>query len=432
MKYLSAANLRITCCLAMIPEIDLDIGKLDIISGEQLNWLCKEWETVLFLNSNGQGPSYLALANSSAKKCKTSDLNELTCWLNKHKNLWLFGYFGYDLKNQLEKLNSHNEDDLNMPDSYFFVPDVLLKLTDNVELIYGKFSGFKNAKFSAQPKSEKKVQWKVSEQTYIKQVLKIKANIQLGDIYELNYCHEFYLKEANINPSELYTYLNELTRAPFSSFLKMDSKCVLSASPERFICKKGDRVVSQPIKGTIGRGKNPKEDRDLLKRLLNDPKERSENIMIVDLVRNDLSKFAKKNSVNVDELCKVYSFRTVHQMISTVSAVVDHGHTNSDILLACFPMGSMTGAPKIRAMQLIEEYETTRRGVYSGTIGYFNPDGDFDFNVVIRSLMYNVEKAYLSGMVGGAITSKSDAKKEYDETQLKAKALIQAIEKCIK
>ena len=353
-------------------------------------------------------------------------------WLNEHKDTWTLGYFGYDLKNELEKLSSCNDDVLNMPDSYFFVPEVLLRLTNKVEVLIGDFTGFKNAEFEEPIKSSSKFQWKESKQAYVKQILKIKDHIQHGDIYELNYCHEFYLKDAKINPSQLYMELNQLTRAPFSTFLKMGDQFVSCASPERFIRKKGNRVISQPIKGTIKRGANSKEDAFLVKKLKNDPKERSENIMIVDLVRNDLSKIAMNNTVNVDELCEVYSFRTVHQMISTVSAEANPSYSNTDILLACFPMGSMTGAPKVRAMKLIEKYEKTKRGVYSGSIGYFSPDGDFDFNVVIRALIYNANKAYLSGIVGGAITSKSNPNNEYDETKLKAQALIEAIEKCIK
>ncbi|MBT6513448.1 MAG: anthranilate synthase component I family protein [Crocinitomicaceae bacterium] len=410
----------------------MESEKQHIINEQRLNGLCNEWETVLFLNSNDQGPDYLALANSSSKSCETGDLNQLQDWLNKHKDTWTLGYFGYDLKNELEKLSSCNDDVLNMPDSYFFVPDVLLKLTNKVEVLIGDFAGFKSLEGEGIIKSKGKLQWKESKQAYIKQILKIKDHIQLGDIYELNYCHEFYLKEAKINPSQLYIELNHLTHAPFSTFLKMGNKYVSCASPERFIRKKGNRVISQPIKGTIKRGENSKEDAVLVNKLRNDPKERSENIMIVDLVRNDLSKIAMNNTVSVDELCEIYSFRTVHQMISTVSAEANPSYSNTDILLACFPMGSMTGAPKVRAMKLIEKYEKTKRGVYSGTIGYFSPDGDFDFNVVIRALIYNADKAYLSGIVGGAITSKSDPNNEYDETKLKAQALIEAIEKCIK
>lgn len=186
------------------------------------------------------------------------------------------------------------------------------------------------------------------------------------------------------------------------------------------------------MKGTVKRDGNKEKDMLLKSQLEKNPKERSENIMIVDLVRNDLSKIAKSNSVKVDELCKVYSFKTVHQMISTVSAEIDEEQNNLDVLLACFPMGSMTGAPKVRAMKLIEKYEATKRGLYSGSIGYFDPNNDFDFNVVIRSIILNSEKKCLSAMVGGAITSKSVPEDEYEETKLKANALILAIEKCIR
>jgi len=169
------------------------------------------------------------------------------------------------------------------------------------------------------------------------------------------------------------------------------------------------------------------DDERQAKALRSSEKNRAENIMIVDLVRNDLSKVARRNSVKVKELCTVYSFETVHQMISTVTAEVENDQNNLDIVLSCFPMGSMTGAPKIKAMELIEKYESTKRGLYSGAIGYFNPNGDFDFNVVIRALLYNAENRNLSGMVGGAITSKSIPEKEFEETKLKARALIEAV-----
>lgn len=185
--------------------------------------------------------------------------------------------------------------------------------------------------------------------------------------------------------------------------------------------------MSQPIKGTARRAEDREEDQQIIEALENDPKEHSENVMIVDLVRNDLSRIAEKGSVRVDELCKVYTFTQVHQLISSVRARIAEGIPPVEALRTSFPMGSMTGAPKISAMKIIEELEETRRGLYSGAVGYFSPDGDFDFNVVIRSILYNVKNQYLSFSVGGAITASSIPEKEYEECMIKARAMLQVL-----
>jgi para-aminobenzoate synthetase component 1 len=208
----------------------------------------------------------------------------------------------------------------------------------------------------------------------------------------------------------------------------MFDKYIMSASPERYLKKENETIISQPIKGTAKRSDNPKEDDKLKEDLLKDEKERSENIMIVDLVRNDLSKTAIKGTVRVEELCKIYSFDQVHQMISTVTSKVEETTNPIDIIKSTFPMGSMTGAPKISAMKIIEALEKTKRGVYSGAIGYFTPDNNFDFNVVIRSILYNATRQYVSYSVGGAITAKSNPLKEYEECLVKAKAMRTVLE----
>jgi para-aminobenzoate synthetase component 1 len=253
----------------------------------------------------------------------------------------------------------------------------------------------------------------------------LKEHIQQGNIYEVNFCQEYYAENVDI-PFELDAYfkLNQLTLAPNSAFMQWDEYMVLCGSPERFLKKGGTRLTSQPIKGTAARGENEQEDEANKKALFSDKKERSENIMIVDLVRNDLSRIAEPNSVQVDELCGIYTFETVHQMISTVSCEVKKDIQLTDILKATFPMGSMTGTPKLRAMELIEETESFKRGLYSGSIGYITPDGDFDLNVVIRSFLYNKNEKYLSCSVGSAITIKSDPEKEYEECQIKVKRLM--------
>ena len=249
-----------------------------------------------------------------------------------------------------------------------------------------------------------------------------------GDIYEANFCQEFYSEHAEIDPLQTYLQLNSISNPPFATFARFHQHYLISASPERYLQKKGQQIISQPIKGTAARAGDSEVDHKLVERLQSDPKERSENVMIVDLVRNDLSKVAKKGSVEVEELCKVYTFQQVHQMISTVKAELEEGIPAVEVVRSCFPMGSMTGAPKISAMKIIEELEETKRGVYSGAAGYFDPQQDFDFNVVIRSILYNEEEKYVSFSVGSAITAGSIPQKEYEECLLKAKALLEVLQ----
>ena len=268
-----------------------------------------------------------------------------------------------------------------------------------------------------------KIQQRISKEEYINSVHTIQEHIQAGDIYEMNFCQEFYVEDVTIDALTVFEKLNRLSKAPFSCYYKLNKKHLLCASPERYFKKASNKLISQPIKGTSKRGASTEEDEQLKLSLLNDEKERSENIMIVDLVRNDLSKVAKRGSVKVEELCGLYSFEQVHQLISTISCEIDSDVSIIDILKSTFPMGSMTGAPKIRAMQLIEQYEKTKRGLYSGAVGYISPEGDFDFNVVIRSILYNENERYISYIAGSAITSKSIPEKEYEECMTKAKAM---------
>jgi para-aminobenzoate synthetase component 1 len=272
------------------------------------------------------------------------------------------------------------------------------------------------------------IQTDLSKEKYLEKIKSIKEHIQQGDIYEANFCYEYHAQNIQIEPLGIYQKLNERTQAPFSVFGKINHRYIISASPERFIKKEDNKVISQPIKGTIKRGKDEQEDLEMIQFLENNPKDRSENIMIVDLVRNDLSKIANPASVVVEELCKIYTFKNIHQMISTVSAKIENV-TSIDIIKALFPMGSMTGAPKIRAMELMEHFEENKRGLYSGAIGYFAPNGDFDFNVAIRTLLYDEIQKTISFSVGGAITDLSLPEQEYEETLLKAEAIIKALTK---
>lgn len=357
---------------------------------------------------------------------------------------WIFGYLAYDLKNDVENLHSHNFDGLNFPELFFFQPKKIFLLKDDVlELRYLRVvedeieadleqilqkGDFQEDLFSAES-SPLKMKPRLSKEEYLQKLEKMLAHIQRGDLYEANFCQEFYAEGSEINPPEIFSALNAISNPPFATFLRNYDQYLLSASPERYLQKKGNELISQPIKGTAPRAlSDPEKDLELAKTLEEDPKERSENVMIVDLVRNDLSKTAKKGSVQVTELCKVYSFQQVHQMISTVKAELQEGIPAVEVLRTTFPMGSMTGAPKISALKIIEDLEETKRGLYSGAVGYFDPAGDFDFNVVIRSILYNAANKYVSFSVGGAITAKSIPEKEYEECLVKAAALKQVLE----
>ena len=271
------------------------------------------------------------------------------------------------------------------------------------------------------------IEQRISKENYLSKVSKMLEHIHRGDIYEANFCMEFYAENAQIEPLEIYQKLNAISEPPFAVYFKNNFQYLLSASPERYLRKEGLKVISQPIKGTARRSFDLEQDEQLKSDLAQNEKERSENIMIVDLVRNDLSHTATKGSVQVEELCQIYTFKQVHQMISTIVSEVENTTSPIEILRTTFPMGSMTGAPKISAMQIIEELEETKRGLYSGAVGYFTPTGDFDFNVVIRSILYNAQNQYLSFSVGSAVTSQAIPEMEYEECLLKAKAMFEVL-----
>lgn len=347
---------------------------------------------------------------------------------------WIFGYLSYDLKNDVENLSSKNFDGLHFPDLYFFQPQKIIFIKDDqVEFHYLRMiddeidddhEEIQNITIESNSEhTPVKVEARISKSEYLEKIKLMLNHIHRGDIYEANFCQEFYSENVDIDPFNIYRSLNEISTPPFAAYLKLENFNLISASPERYLKKKGDHLLSQPIKGTARRAEDVKEDLRIAAELANDPKEQSENVMIVDLVRNDLSRIAKKGSVEVDELCKVYTFKQVHQLISSVTAEIAEDIPPVEALRTSFPMGSMTGAPKISAMKIIEKLEESKRGLYSGAVGYFTPTGDFDFNVVIRSILYNSENKYLSFSVGGAITAKSDPEKEYEECILKAKAM---------
>ena len=344
---------------------------------------------------------------------------------------WIFGHFSYDLKNKIETgLFSQNTDKVQFPECVLFVPRIVLKLSsgslsigvidDNADEIFTQITAENSLHELPSPVAMKPG---ISKEAYVDAVRKLQHHIGQGDCYEINFCQELFAN-ASINPVAVYEQLNAVSPNPFSAFYKVEDHFLLCASPERYLKKEGQKIISQPIKGTSARDTNNEIDSQNRQQLLHSAKDRSENVMIVDLVRNDLSKVCEEGSVGVDELFSVYTFPSVHQMISTVSGTLKADTTFADILQATFPMGSMTGAPKRKVMQLIEQYESSKRGIYSGAVGYISPEKDVDFNVVIRSLVYNNNAQYLSFHVGSAITSYSDPEKEYEECLLKGEAIM--------
>jgi len=359
--------------------------------------------------------------------------NSLRAFHLQHQD-WLFGYLSYDLKNEVEQLNSTNHDGICAASLCFFIPKYVLLLKGNKLVIHTYETKEKCKQFLAklEKNSEEKIssitlQKRESKDMYLQKIAQIKKHIQRGDIYEMNYCQEFFAREIILNPAAIFQKLNKNTNTPFSSFLKLHHIYAMCASPERFIKKSGNQLISQPIKGTRRRGENPEEDIMLIEELTNSKKDVSENVMITDLVRNDLSITATQGNVKVTELCGVYTFENVHQMITTITSEVDEKVHFSTILESVFPMGSMTGAPKLKTMELIEEFESFKRGMFSGAIGYITPKGDFDFNVVIRTILCNASTKYLSVGVGGAITIKSDAEEEYEECLVKVKPIFEVL-----
>ncbi len=412
----------------------------------QLVECSSEFEHFLLFNSNRNhitSHSYssfeILAACDSIKKVSTNDNHfDAIKKFNQENNDWIFGHLNYDLKNDLEDLTSANFDSIEFPEFFFFIPRFVFKVSKSVlEVGFIESHNSENDAIILIEKIQsicinkeheynniRNIQHNFSKSEYLEEVKIIKKHILLGDIYELNFCTEFLAKNANINPSSTYIRLNSISPAPFSGFYKLKDKYLISSSPERFLAKRENKIISQPIKGTIKRGHTGDEDEFFKKKLKTDIKERAENIMIVDLVRNDLSRSAKVGSVNVEELCEIYSYKYVHQMISTVVSELDEEQFDIiDAIKTSFPMGSMTGAPKIKAMELIEKFERSKRGLYSGCIGYITPEKNFDFNVVIRSILYNITKQILSFSVGSAITFKSDPEKEYEECLLKAEAM---------
>jgi para-aminobenzoate synthetase component 1 len=357
--------------------------------------------------------------------------DQLRTFYELHKN-WIFGLLSYELKNEIERLDSSHSDELGFPDLFFFVPKYLIAIKEErITVILGDpsiitaISEYSINKHTVE--SALNIKSRIDKDDYINTVKKLQEHIKRGDVYEVNFCQEFFSENAQINPLAIYQSLNAISPTPFAGFFKIYDRYILSATPERFLCKRGNKLISQPIKGTAKRNTDPLIDEQIKTELRSNRKEQAENVMIVDLVRNDLTKSAVKGTVKVDELFGIYTFPQVHQMISTISCELHPSIHFIEAIKNTFPMGSMTGAPKIKAMELIDRYEYTKRGAFSGSFGCIGPDGDFDFNVIIRSILYNAETKYLSFQVGGAITYAANAEEEYEECLLKASAILEVL-----
>ena len=371
-------------------------------------------------------------AFNASKSIKSShnSINKLNKFIAKNP-FWKFGFLSYNLKNEVENLNSKNHNTFNIPNMFFFVPEFII-YKKNDQIFFESESSYTDCNKvieeinSIQIKNPKKINLNFScsqkKSTYLNKIKQIQDCILRGEVYELNYCIEFKTK-LEICAEDFFLLTNKKCMAPFSCFFKFKNLKILSFSPERFLKKNNNKLISQPIKGTIKKSNNFYQNLNLITKLEKSEKDISENIMIVDLVRNDLSIIAKRNSVKVEELCKVFTFNNINQMISTITSEICQSLSFDKIISSTFPMGSMTGAPKIRSMQLIDKFEDFNRGIYSGTIGYIDSKNNFDFNVVIRTIIYDQKDFNLSFSVGSAITSESDPSREYDECIEKLKSV---------
>jgi para-aminobenzoate synthetase component I len=404
-----------------------------------LNW-ASQFSIVLFLDNNNYQSAYngceclLATGSTDVITAKQSaaDLLSQLQQLHNEKQDWIFGHISYDYKNLLEpKLTTTHPSDMGFPLFHFFIPETVccinreqtiltIETFGDPKLIYDAIC---EADPVAQPIPKLTFTKVIDKDKYLAAIAALREHIADGDCYEINFCNKGFCEQADIVPVEVFKDLNELSPAPFAAFYRLNDRYMMCASPERYLCKTGNKILSQPIKGTARRDADEVKDNQIKETLRNDIKERAENVMIVDLVRNDLARCCEVGSVQVDELFGIYSFPQVHQMISTVSGTLRADVPFTDAIRHSFPMGSMTGAPKFKVMQLIDQYEHSGRGLFSGTVGYISPQGDFDLNVVIRSLFYNAAAGYLSYQTGGAITYDSHAEREWEEMRLKAWAL---------
>jgi para-aminobenzoate synthetase component 1 len=414
------------------------VSEFRLVKEKVLNW-AQRFDTFCFLDNHDYHippHSEECLLAAGVKRAISlpagNALPQLQQFMDE-KPAWLFGHLGFELKNESVEAGVARMDHTGFPDLYFFEPEIFIRFNKNEMLID---AGDPDAVFEdisktilnsslAKPGHET-VKQRISRDEYLAIVEKLKQHILRGDCYEINFCQEFFAEDAVIEPLQVYKKLCKISPNPFASLYRVHDSWLICASPERFLKKTGSKILSQPIKGTSRRNRAGDEQGRM--ELYKSAKDRSENVMVVDLVRNDLAKICSEGTVQVDELFGIYSFPQVHQMISTVSGGLKEKIRFEDIIKATFPMGSMTGAPKKRVLQLIDRYEPSRRGIFSGAVGYISPDFDFDFNVVIRSILYNAATGYLSLPAGSGITFYSDAEKEWEECMMKAEAMMKALE----
>jgi para-aminobenzoate synthetase component 1 len=401
-----------------------------------LSW-AKQFNTFCFLDNHQykQGPhSQECILGAGIKRLINSEtaksFNKIQ-QIIEEKNSWLFGHLSYDLKKDFDFAHSNKEDRIGFSNLMFFEPETLIQFNESTieisatdpQLIMNQIqrSGVESDLPTVAART--KLINRISRDEYIETIKKLKEHILRGDCYEINFCQEIFCLTEKLNPLSTYQRLASISPNPFSALYRHNESWLICASPERFLKRTKDHILSQPIKGTSKRFINDEKDLESRTGLSESQKDRSENVMVVDLVRNDLSRICKEGTVVVDELFGIYSFPQVHQMISTISGELKADISFGDIIRATFPMGSMTGAPKKRVIELIEKYEVSRRGIFSGALGYISPNGDFDFNVVIRSLLYNASDGYLSYQVGSGITFYSDPEQEWEECLMKAEAM---------
>ncbi len=411
-----------------------DFGKM---KQKVLNWV-QRFNTFCFLDNHQyhiEPHTQECIAGAGIKRKLLAGAGDALDQLQRfidEKRSWLFGHLSYDLKNEQEESFSLHPDNIQFPDLFFFEPAIIIRLNEKEMIIdadepaeiFEAITSYAVPSAITKKESTPFIQNRIQKEEYLSIIRRLQKHILLGDCYEINFCQEFYAEQVEIDPVLVYKKLAHISPNPFSALYRVGDKWLICASPERFLMKKGNTILSQPIKGTSKRIPDDRqEDEKSKKELLHSDKDRSENVMIVDLVRNDLSKICEEGTVKVDELYGIYSFPQVHQMISTISGQLRKSVSFSEMIKATFPMGSMTGAPKKRVIELIERYEKTKRGIFSGALGYISPAGNFDLNVVIRSVMYNASLAYLSFQAGSGITFYSDPENEWEECLLKAEAI---------
>ena len=405
---------------------------------KMLNW-ANQFNIFCLLDNNGysfETPAFECLLAVGSKRSisfsEKQNFEYLQSFYDK-KPCWLFGHFGYNATSLVYTNNKITNDKFG--NGFFFEPEILIKLSNNnieilksdiePQIIIEQIENFTHQKIDINCTIN--ISQALTKEKYVEKITQLKAHIKRGDCYEINFCYQFFANNVEIDPIEKYYKLTQISPAPFAALYKLDKQYCLCASPERFLQKKGQQLISQPIKGTSKRDKNALIDEKNKNHLLLSEKEKCENVMVVDLVRNDMSMVCEKGSVKVKELFGIYSFPQVHQMISTIEGILSPQKTFTEAIKACYPMGSMTGAPKQRVMELISEYEENERGLFSGSIGYINPQADFDFNVVIRSVFYDTEEKKVTFNAGSGITFNSNAEEEYEECLSKAAALIEVL-----